>query len=616
MKHTSLSIAASLAVACLLAASALPAQQKPTVQPGAEVQASVGPNGLSIYVDDSTKSGHLMRIRIVAPDNKVVFDDVRPADGFTWANWQQDGTYRYDGYLLDLETDKDFTVEEHNRDGNPPARVHGTFHIVDGQMAPRPNPEELGRKLSMRSKPSFGERFVGTVLTSLVPTAEAQDLTAEDISPEVTFDDTDDGTETQGDWEIFANLDVSGVGDIWRLFDRENTPGGPMIDVQSSSTAGNQNALVIAPDGAVSFSDGDFHMEGGTGNNFGIGTTSPGHEIHVVDNIVTAQFEDSTDSSSTWIEYDSPEFRIEGNGEQDIFELDATAPGQSLTIDNSGNIGMGTSTPNHDLTVDSGSSVTRVELVGSGGNSEISSQGASPGYTAIGSNDGDTLQMRIFRDAPRDSLAITGPDGNVGLGTNAPNKQLHVQGADASQLGANNVMARVENTTGTEKSRRMLELINNGSPLLVYRNTNSGETWSQNPVGGQFTITKGGTGQQEFQMDGNGNVTIQGSLTEDSRRASKNGFAPVDAKTVLAKLEQVPIEEWSYRHTPDARHMGPMAEDFHAAFGLGPEDGIAPRDLAGVALTAAKALKQENEAKGQRIAELEARMARLEARLD
>ncbi len=47
------------------------------------------------------------------------------------------------------------------------------------------------------------------------------------------------------------------------------------------------------------------------------------------------------------------------------------------------------------------------------------------------------------------------------------------------------------------------------------------------------------------------------------------------------------------RHSPDApqtRHMGPVAEDFHAAFGLGADDRhIAPRDVAGVALAAIKA---------------------------
>ena len=40
--------------------------------------------------------------------------------------------------------------------------------------------------------------------------------------------------------------------------------------------------------------------------------------------------------------------------------------------------------------------------------------------------------------------------------------------------------------------------------------------------------------------------------------------------------------------------MGPVSEDFHAAFGLGQDDQhIAPNDLAGVAIAAAKGLYQQ-----------------------
>ncbi len=78
------------------------------------------------------------------------------------------------------------------------------------------------------------------------------------------------------------------------------------------------------------------------------------------------------------------------------------------------------------------------------------------------------------------------------------------------------------------------------------------------------------------------------------------------------------------------RHMGPMAQDFHAAFGLGENplminsvdiDGV---NMAAVqALTARtdalraenEALRQENAAQSAEIAGLRARMERLEAAL-
>lgn len=209
--------------------------------------------------------------------------------------------------------------------------------------------------------------------------------------------------------------------------------------------------------------------------------------------------------------------------------------------------------------------------------------------------------------------------GNVGVGTNTPSEAFHV-------LRSSDARIRIENTTTTPTSRVALHFVNSGSPLLRYQDTDRGITWTQNPVGNAFVINKSGTGAFEFEMDGSGNVTIQGSLTENSARASKEGFAPVDADAVLAKLEQLPIEEWSYKHTPAARHVGPMAEDFHAAFGLGPDDGIAPRNLAGVALAAAKALNKKAKVLDQRVAEidvlkaenrmLEQRLNALEKRLE
>ncbi len=48
---------------------------------------------------------------------------------------------------------------------------------------------------------------------------------------------------------------------------------------------------------------------------------------------------------------------------------------------------------------------------------------------------------------------------------------------------------------------------------------------------------------------------------------------------------------WTFKAgAPQTRHMGPVAEDFFAAFGLGADDRhIAPKDVAGVALVAIKA---------------------------
>jgi hypothetical protein len=75
-----------------------------------------------------------------------------------------------------------------------------------------------------------------------------------------------------------------------------------------------------------------------------------------------------------------------------------------------------------------------------------------------------------------------------------------------------------------------------------------------------------------------------------SDRALKEGFQPVDPRTILAAVATLPIERWSYKGEA-ARHLGPMAQDFAAAFSLGADDRhIFTLDAAGVALSAIQGL--------------------------
>jgi hypothetical protein len=83
---------------------------------------------------------------------------------------------------------------------------------------------------------------------------------------------------------------------------------------------------------------------------------------------------------------------------------------------------------------------------------------------------------------------------------------------------------------------------------------------------------------------------------------------PATSDAVLAELARLPISTWRYRWDPaDVKHLGPMAQDFAAAFGLGADERVIDTiDAQGVALVAVQALLERVEA-------LEARVARLEA---
>jgi hypothetical protein len=77
-----------------------------------------------------------------------------------------------------------------------------------------------------------------------------------------------------------------------------------------------------------------------------------------------------------------------------------------------------------------------------------------------------------------------------------------------------------------------------------------------------------------------------------SDRNQKKDIVPIDPSAILDKVSRLPISTWSYRHeAASVRHLGPMAQDFRAAFGLGDDDRTYfAVDAHGVALAAIQAL--------------------------
>jgi hypothetical protein len=87
-------------------------------------------------------------------------------------------------------------------------------------------------------------------------------------------------------------------------------------------------------------------------------------------------------------------------------------------------------------------------------------------------------------------------------------------------------------------------------------------------------------------------------------RHVKANFAKVDARGTLERLASIPIETWNYKaQDPSIRHIGPVAQDFYAAFGLGEDDKhISTVDADGVALAAIQGLYELVKEKDKEIA--------------
>ena len=107
-------------------------------------------------------------------------------------------------------------------------------------------------------------------------------------------------------------------------------------------------------------------------------------------------------------------------------------------------------------------------------------------------------------------------------------------------------------------------------------------------------------------------VTQQDSSSAPiSDRHVKEAFEVVDSRAVLAAVARLPIERWSYKGEA-TRHLGPMAQDFAAAFGLGADDRhIFTLDATGVALAAIQGLHDLVRAQEARLGMLERELTAL-----
>lgn len=155
--------------------------------------------------------------------------------------------------------------------------------------------------------------------------------------------------------------------------------------------------------------------------------------------------------------------------------------------------------------------------------------------------------------------------------------------------------------------------LQNRETIGYVQNPPAGERWEWYVSGGTCRLWSNGN---KMWVDTGGNLQTIGAVNPSSDRNVKENFALVDSRAVLDKIAELPIRTWNYTNDPSSRHIGPVAQDFHAAFSLGSDDKhIATVDADGVALAAIQGLNQKVEEQRHELKEKSARIEALEKEL-
>jgi len=321
-------------------------------------------------------------------------------------------------------------------------------------------------------------------------------------------------------------------------------------------------------------------------------------------------------------------------------EIDSAIAGHSpaIYLNHTGNGGRNFRIASFGDNVNSGSFVIRDESVGadrltinSGGILTANGAGLT-GLNATNISAGTLPDARLSTNVAllNASQTFTGANSfssSLGIGTANPQGSLHVYS------GNNPTVVRIQ-STGTPGFGRV-EFVSNpqgdagewrpgfiqsldsggftGGIGFYVNGTGIGNRFATNEV---MRIQNGRVGigtNAPTTLLQVGSATCNGTTwANSSDRNAKENFQPVDPLDVLRALVSLPISHWNYRTDAAATHLGPVAQDFHAAFALNGADDthITTIDEEGVALAAIQGLNQKLDA-GNRSSEI--RMQKLEA---
>jgi len=438
--------------------------------------------------------------------------------------------------------------------------------------------------------------------------------------------------------QSFAKAVIADNSTGYGLFVRQNNASGKIADFNDPS--GN-SVLSILANGCV-----------------GIGTTSPANYLHIkglnpnliIQNTTSSVGSESNltfrstfgDGNIAYLGYIRAiqQSTSQNTGDIAIHAYSTGSANEAIRIQGStGNIGIGTTSPNHQLAVFNSSrgATTAINAGNSNTIPAISIQSDSTSWASATNGfafiyNADNGNLDLYRKSNSTTqvqvMTLVRANGNVGIGTSSPSRLLHISGAGNSgtQMQINGtadsagikfipvsgdnweVQANISNQwfvyNRTDEAYRFLidgsgnvgigitpqgagsaKTLEIGSRGIIYDNNDNflygnngwvdGGTWKYKQTGyacilatngGQFTFSTAASGTQnaaitwsdKFVIANNGNVTVNGTLTESSSIRYKTNIETV--KYGLNKVLQLRGVTYDKKDT-GIKELGLIAEE-------------------------------------------------------